>query len=94
MLLKLVLLSLSIGFLESRFLYEGYSLLKLTPQTSSHIKLIENWQNIPNFDIWNRIKGINHGVDVLLSPEDKIKFIKLFKLANLPYNVTIENIKE
>lgn len=94
MLLKLVLLTLSVGFLESKFSYEGYSLLKLKPQTSTHIKLIENWQNNPRFDLWNRIKGIDHGVDVLLSPKDKIKFKKLFKLADLPFNVTVQNIQE
>lgn len=69
-------------------------MLKLKPQTSTHIKLIENWQNNPRFDLWNRIKGIDHGVDVLLSPKDKIKFTKLFKLADLPFNVTVQNIQE
>jgi len=91
----ILIVVLAIGYASSeKFSYDGYSLVKLAPETSSHIKLIQTLEGHPNFDLWGMIKGVGHGVDVLLPPTEKKAFTELFKNANLPFNVTVENIQK
>jgi hypothetical protein len=80
-------------FADEKFSYDGYSLIRLTPQSQSHIGSLKKWQNNPEFDLWGKIKGVNVAVDVLLSPEHKTLYTQLFKDAKIPFFTAVENIR-
>jgi hypothetical protein len=83
-----------IGFLSAeKTTYHGYRLLKLEPHTEEHIRLISEWEHDPEFDVWNRIKGINIGVDVLLSPVAYVTYKRLFDAHDIQFQIMENNIQ-
>lgn len=82
------------AFGDEKFSYDGYSLIRVTPKSQSHISSLKKWHQNPEFDLWGIIKGVNLPVDVLLSPEHKTVYTQLFKDANIPHFTAVENIKD
>jgi len=92
--ISLVLAVLAVGFSASeKFSYDGFSLIRLTPKTAKHVRMIREWQHNPEFDSWGKLKGVDTNHDVLLSPEHKDNYTKLFASANLPFETIVENIQ-
>jgi carboxypeptidase A2 len=77
-----------------KFSFKGYHFVRLTPKNENHLNLLGKWENNPEFDIWNSIKGVESTVDVVLSPKAFKKYEKLFTLANLPYTLIDSNIQD
>jgi hypothetical protein len=65
----------------------------LNPKTSQHVRLIQEWQQNPEFDSWGKLKGVDTNHDVLLSPEHKGNYSGLFQSVGLPYETIVENIQ-
>ena len=68
-------------------------MVRLNPTTEDHIKLIASFENDPNFDIWNGIKGVNIDIDVSLSPDAFIKYKPIFEYFQISFKIIDENIQ-
>lgn len=68
-------------------------MVRLNPTTENHIKLIASFENDPNFDIWNGIKGVNIDIDVSLSPDAFIKYKPIFEYFQISFKIIDENIQ-
>jgi len=77
--------------LSEKHSFVGYKLLRLTPESEDHLKLIREWEHNPEFDFWNRKTDM---IDVLLSPTAFEKYEKLFKALKIKYSILVNNIQE
>ncbi|CAF0839173.1 unnamed protein product [Brachionus calyciflorus] len=76
-----------------QFSFTNYKLVSVLPKTPVHVKLISEWEENPDFDIWTRIKGVEERVNVLLSPNAYLKYSNFFELFKIPFSIVEENMQ-
>lgn len=74
--------------------YDGYKVFTVTPQTFKQIEILKKFEN-DGIDFWDPInRSGNKKIRMMIEPEKILQITKELKNFNIPYEITIENLKE
>lgn len=73
------------------YFFYRYTVYEVTPLTPEESAILQELYNSEQYDFWSKSKAINHPVSIMVSPENKAKFISIMEQHKMSYKVSIEN---
>lgn len=90
----LLFLCLSVATSEPRRSYDGWQVLRTTPQKRLQLDLLDAFTQNPNdlIDFWKEPSGLDRPVDVMVAPQVAGYIKSVLRSTGLDYEVTIPDV--
>ncbi|XP_038059894.1 carboxypeptidase B-like [Patiria miniata] len=89
----ILLLAIVIAVVSAVKRYDGYKVLRVTPNDESDLAWLKNLEFQSRVEIWNSLRRFNHPVDIMVSPETEGLVTGFLAGRGMDYTVMIDDVQ-